>query len=312
MPAVNSNMRCIMRRRKWIMMFLFAFSASHAQYRSVSSHGLDVAYRVFGQGKPVLILSGGPGDVSDRVLGICDLISPLARCILVDQRGTGRSTPSKLDSTTISVDLTLDDFEAIRKHLGLKDWSVLGVSYGGYLASLYAAFHPSSVSSLILVGTMGLNTDMFEYFLDNINSRLLPSDLALVEYWADSTRMARDRQAAIVQQIRARMPAYFFDRKKSLEVSEIMKTTDFNFDVGQWMWPDIVKRDLDLLKMNTTFDKPVLVLAGRQDPVGGSVPVIVSRHYPKSTLIWIEKSGHYSWVEKPEEFVSAIQGFLNK
>lgn len=281
-----------------------------AQYQKVNSHGLDIHYRIFGQGTPILIVGGGPGDVSDRVLGICDLLSKSYRCILVDQRGTGLSSPATYDSTTISIALTLDDFEAIRTGLGYTDWVVLGASYGGYLASLYAAYYPASVSSLILVGTAGLNLDLFAYFRDNIMSRLQPADIGLIQYWDDSAIMAQDPQKAQVEQIRAMMPAYFYDRKKSLLVSETMKPTDFDFRVGDWIFADIVKRNLDLTKLGLPYDKPVLILHGRQDPIGESIPQIVSRFYPKSKLVFIEKCGHYSWVEQPEPFYSAIKDFL--
>jgi proline iminopeptidase len=299
------------------MLSLFLFLAAvvlanegSAQYQKVNSHGLDIHYRVFGQGTPILIVGGGPGDVSDRVLGICDLLSKSYRCILVDQRGTGLSSPAVYDSTTISVALTLDDFEAIRTSLGYKDWTVLGASYGGYLASLYAAFYPASVSSLILVGTAGLNMDLFAYFLDNIMSRLQPADIGVIQYWDDSAIAAQDPQKAHVEQIRAMMPAYFYDRKKSLLVSQTMKLTDFDFRVGKWIFADIAKRNLDLTKMGVTYDKPVLILHGRQDPIGESIPQIVSRFYLKSKLVFIERCGHYSWVEQPEPFYAAIKDFL--
>jgi proline iminopeptidase len=283
---------------------------SQAQYQKVTSHGLDIYYRVFGTGSPILIIGGGPGDVSDRVLGVAEGLAGSYQCILVDQRGTGKSSPAVYDSTTISVALTIDDFEAIRKQLGIKEWAVLGVSYGGFLSSMYAASYPASVSSLILVGTSGVNTDHQAYFGNNIVSRLLPSDIERAEYWGDSALMAQDQQKAITEQIRAIIPAYFFDRKKSLLVSEPMKPSDFNFEVGKWIEKDIENRKLDLLKTGPTFDKPVLILTGRQDPVGESVSQIVSHFYKNSKLVFIEKCGHYSWVEQPEIFFAAVKSFL--
>lgn len=281
-----------------------------AQYQKVNSHGLDIYYRIFGDGEPVLIVGGGPGDVSERALGVCELLSKSYRCILVDQRGTGLSSPSTYDSTTISIALTLDDFEAIRTALGYKDWAALGTSYGGYLVSLYAAFYPESISSIILVGTIGLNTDVFAYFGDNIKSRLYPTDLEVMEYWKDSSVMAKDPQKAQVERIRAMMPAYFYDRRKSLLVSQTMQLTDFNFEVGHWIFEDIAKRRLDLTKLGKLYAGPVLILHGRQDPLGESVPQSVSNFYENSKLVFIERCGHYSWVEQPDAFYLAIKEFL--
>ncbi len=303
-----------MRLRKIsIILFLSIIISQNVlgQYEKVNSHGLDIHYRIFGKGTPILIIGGGPGDVSDRYLSLSEGLSENYRCILVDQRGTGKSSPAVYDSSTISIDLTLDDFEAIRIKLGLNNWKVLGFSYGGYLASVYTAFYPSSVSSLILLGSMGFDTDVFAPFVDNITSRLNASDLELFEFWSDSARVAQDAKHALVERIRARMPGYFYDRKKSLIVSQAIKDSDFNFEMGRWIWGDIQKRNLDMVKRVSYFDKPVLILHGRQDPLGESVAQDLARYYNNSKLIFVEKCGHYSWIEQPEKVYSSIKEFLS-
>ena len=296
--------------RFFIFLFLGALVTLniHGEYEKVNSSGLDIYYRVFGEGTPILIIGGGPGDVSDRFVSLSEGIAKNHRSVLVDQRGTGKSTPAVFDSSTISLELTLADFEAIRKQLGLKQWTVLGFSYGGYLASLYADTFPAAVSSLVLLGSMGLNTGAFTHFDDNITSRLWAADLERVSYWSDPARLAGDRSRAITEIIRAKMPGYFFDRKKSLLVSQTMKESDFNFDLGDWLWKDIVKKDI--AKADAKIAKPVLILQGRQDPLGETVAQTLASYYPKSKLIFIEKCGHYSWIEQPEKVFASITEFL--
>jgi proline iminopeptidase len=113
-----------------------------------------------------------------------------------------------------------------------------------------------------------------------------------------------------VETIRSKMPGYFYDRKKSLIVSQTMKDSDFNFEVGDLIWNDILKRKIDLTKVKSAYDGPVLVLHGRQDPLGESVPQMLSRYYKNSRLVFIEKCGHYSWIEQPEMVYSSIKAFL--
>lgn len=301
-------------KKKWLFAAILAATwlpaANEAIYQKAASRGLEVHFREFGKGAPLLVLGGGPGDVSDRYLGLCELLSQSARCILADQRGTGKSLPAVLDATTITIALTLEDFEVLRKSLGLKQWAVLGFSYGGYLASLYAHFYPGSVSRLVLLGSLGLNTDAFPHFIDNITSRLLPSDRELFDFWNDPERVKAAPKRALVERIRARMPGYFYDRKKSLVVSQEMKDDDFNFAMGNFIWQDVEKQALDLAKMPSRFAGPVLVLHGRQDPLGESVPQELCRYYRNARLSFIEKCGHYSWIEQPEKISSAIRAFL--
>ncbi len=278
----------------------------------VSSHGQDIYYQVIGTGAPLLILGGGPGDVSGRYLSLCELLSKDAQCILVEQRGTGKSTPAVRDGSTISVALTLDDFEAIRRRLGLEKWDVLGFSYGGYLASLYVNFFPSSVSSLVLLDSMGLNWEGLQTFEDNVTSRLWASDLEILEYWSDPARMKTDPKQAITETIRAKMPGYFFDRQKSLAVRRDVKAADFDFEMGEWIYRDTINRKLDLTKTEAGYSGPVLILHGRQDPGGESVALGLSQYYKKSRLVFIEKCGHYSWIEQPDKVLSAVVGFLTE
>jgi proline iminopeptidase len=299
-----------MRKLLCLLIILVLHINAYPQSKIIENSGVQLFYRIFGQGLPILIIGGGPGDNSDRYIGLCELLSKHFQCILVDQRGTGKSMPEKLDSTTISISLTLSDFEAIRKKLGLKEWSVLGFSYGGYLASLYAHFYPTSVSNLVLMGSIGLNTSVFNYFGSNIYSRHCASDIEQLEYWSDSARIAQNPNHALVERIRAMMPGYFYDRGKSRMVSNVMKDTDFNFSMGQWIWGDVAKRKLDLSKMRENFNKPVLILHGRQDPVGESVPQELSQYYKNSKLVFIEKCGHYSWVEQPDTVIFKIGSFL--
>ncbi len=283
---------------------------SYSQYQKINSNGLDIYYRIFGEGTPILVLGGGPGDVSDRYLSLCDLLSKDFRCILVEQRGVGKSAPGTYDETTINIALTINDFEVIRKQLGIDEWNVLGFSYGGYLASAYTDRYPGPISSLILLGSMGLDDTGFSHFLDNITSKLWASDLELIEYWSDSVRVAKDPKHAIVERIKARMPGYFYDRKKSLTVSQNMKDSDFDFEAGNWIWKDIYDNDLFLSTTESSFNKPVLILHGRQDPLGESVPHTLAKYYKNSKIVFIEKSGHYSWLEQPENVKNNIKDFL--
>jgi proline iminopeptidase len=295
---------------KTLFFFLF-ISGIQAQSSNqiIEYNSAKIHYQIIGKGKPILFLSGGPGFSSEYMTPIAGLLSNSFQCILLDQRGTGQSVVSTYDTNYINISSTLDDIEFLRKHLGYEEWIVLGHSYGGLLASKYASEYPGSVSTIILVGTAGLNTSLWDYFGDNLWSRLLPSDKEVAEYWLDSIIVANDFKRARFEYQQAIFPAYFYDRKNSLLLTQKLKPEDWNIDVWRLIWRDMNK--IDLSELSRSYNKPVLVLHGRQDPIGELIPFVVSETYPNSKLVFIEQAGHFPWLERPEIFTEAIISFLN-
>jgi len=107
------------------------------------------------RGKPAVMLHGGPG--SGCTPGYRRYFDPAAyRIVLLDQRGSGRSTPpASAYETDMSVNTTahvIRDLELLRGHLGIDRWLVWGVSWGSVLGLRYAQTHPDAVSELVLTG----------------------------------------------------------------------------------------------------------------------------------------------------------------
>lgn len=90
-----------------------------------------------GAGVPVVLISGGPG-CCDYLEPVADLLASVARTVRFDARGCGRSSPV----TTFGLEDAMADLEAIRKHLGVERWVVIGHSAGAEMALLYAMQHP--------------------------------------------------------------------------------------------------------------------------------------------------------------------------
>lgn len=106
-------------------------------------------------GKPALVLHGGPGSgCRPEHQFLFDLEAYYV--VIFDQRGCGRSRPlaaetlDALENNT-TCDL-LADIEALRIHLGVESWLVLGGSWGSTLALLYAQTYPERVTELVLGG----------------------------------------------------------------------------------------------------------------------------------------------------------------
>jgi pimeloyl-ACP methyl ester carboxylesterase len=123
--------------------------------------GLDRPYLVF--------LQGGPGHEAPRPttapMGPGWVARALRdyRVLLLDQRGTGRSTPvGTLDGWTpreqadylthFRADSIVRDAEWIRRQLGVETWSVLGQSFGGFCALRYLSAAPDGLAEVFFTG----------------------------------------------------------------------------------------------------------------------------------------------------------------
>src|ERR1051325_3285339 len=68
---------------------------------TVPRDGFELHYRVLGASGPYLVvLSGGPGEEVRSMQEVCDELRKSHRCILLEQRGTGRSRLRAYDATT--------------------------------------------------------------------------------------------------------------------------------------------------------------------------------------------------------------------
>lgn len=119
-------------------------------------------------GYPVVFLHGGPGSGCNPTQR--RFFDPnFYRIILLDQRGCGRSIPQGCidDNTT---DTLVNDIEALKLHLNIKEWLVFGGSWGSTLALAYTIAHSKSVTGLILRGIFLSRANELAWFLGEVKS----------------------------------------------------------------------------------------------------------------------------------------------
>jgi len=272
----------------WVMICPSATLLAQTNYEIYGSYNTKLQVNEHGQGKPVVLLAGGPGFNANYLQPIWEQL-PNYRFIIPDQRGTGLSRLDKIDSTNMSVDSYVEDLEILRKHLKLKKIVLAGHSWGGMLAASYAAKYPKHVDRLILLGSGGITQNFFAYFDNNIRMRLRESDLSEAK-----------AAGSLALNLRAIWPGYFYSRKSALSTRLLVDTNlaDHNAArINKLTLKDYIKtsptRALGLRK----FRNPVYIIQGRQDPVGESTVFETKGILPQSQIFFIEKCGHLPWLE---------------
>jgi pimeloyl-ACP methyl ester carboxylesterase len=118
----------------------------------------------------LVFLQGGPGNAAQRPVGREGWLNRALddyHVLLLDQRGTGRSTPASRQTlarrgtpraqadylTHFRADSIVLDAELIRRDItGGAPWTVLGQSYGGFCAVSYLSFAPHGIREALITG----------------------------------------------------------------------------------------------------------------------------------------------------------------
>jgi proline iminopeptidase len=299
------------RRRLLICAIAVAFGAgSHAQTGSVPRAGFDLHYRVQGSGKPIVFLAGGPGFDVGYLEDAAKLFPAGYQRVFLEQRGTGKSRPHKMDADNMSLRLAIEDLEALRQHLGLEKLTLAGHSWGGMLAMAYTASHPDRVERLILIGSGGPTREFLDYYEDNIDARLHSEDMEARTYWDNAAKRGVDADKAALESIKAIYPAFFFDRTQGLATAATRPDGSYHADTNALMMADIEK-GYDLRVGLARVTSPVLIIQGRQDPLGDATAEEIHALLGASVIRYINHCGHFPWIEQPENFKGIIAEFLS-
>ena len=280
---------------------------------SVQLSNASLYYELKGEGSPILLLSGGPGLSSKQLTTLRDSLSQQYKCILFDQRGTGQSHTSPLDSTTINLIQSVQDISTLLKKLKLERVTIVGHSWGAMLAVNFAIAHPTQINKLVLIGSGPLAFSDFAIQEANIMARASMAEREYIERLQDSMRRAKSPSESLAYRTQLgkqflRLVSYDATRIDSIfeEVSKSRTNPAMQF----LMFQDLQKMNYNVKSKIGSLKFPTLVICGRQDPVGLFPSIYLKELNNKFNLVWVEKSGHFTWLEQPGAFFLELFKFL--
>ena len=290
-----------------------ALGAGPANDRFVTvARGVQLFVHEEGRGTPVIAIHGGPGLDLNYLAPDLQPLAEHHRVIYYDQRGSGRSTLT----SGVTANVLVADLEALRERLALTRVALLGHSWGGGLAALYAVAHPGRVSRLVLVDPMPLRVEGLADFAQNLRSRLTDDEAVRLRE-ASEDRIRASTDDAHTDACRAYwsilFKAYYSDPAavtrsrgqlclgSGAALANGLKVNDSVLDsLGNFDW----RPKLAGLRV------PTLVVHGDDDPI----PLDAAREWTAairgSRLVVVPKSGHIPFIEQPELFFRAVGEFL--
>ena len=285
--------------------------------RRVDVGGAELNVEVEGKGTPLVLINGGPGGTHHYFHPWFSRAAKYARVVYYDQRGCGLSD-FKPGDKGYSVDQAVEDLDTLRQALGFEKWVVLGYSYGGFLAQLYAVLHPENVAGLVLLGaSTGMRAD------DG------PSRQGDYISEAEKTRMTELRR-----ELNEYAKANDLPRQKVVELSIYN-----NFLNGDWKRQNFYRPSPDRLAQGALYEWvndqnfnsvmgqsqgrwdftgafegnpiPALILEGRYDLTWSEKKKdILKGNHPNGRMVVFEKAAHGIYDEDPDAFFRELKGFI--
>jgi 3-oxoadipate enol-lactonase len=258
--------------------------------------GQTVHYVKEGAGEPILILNGIMMSTKswEPFVGSLTAHNTLIRLDFFDQGASARMTGP------YTQDVQSDLVEGLLDHLGIEKINIVGISYGGEVALLFAVNHPDRVRRLVVFNAtsytspwlkdigrqwiaIGKTRDGQTYYKATIPVIYSPT------YYETNLEWMRRREALLVP---------LFSNPEFLDAMERLTLSAESYDV---------RKSLDVI------DAPTLIVAADEDYL---TPLPNQRALKQmirdSELVILPGVGHASMYERPKLFVALILGFINQ
>jgi len=251
--------------------------------RFVTVDGTRLHFVIKGEGRPVVLVHGNPGSGQDwtRVFGP---LAALHRVIAFDRPGHGRSERPKHIDATVEVQARL--LHDALKQLHVERPIVVGHSWGGALALVYAINYPTEVSGIVLVAPAVYESQDLS----------LATELPAVPVIGDAVNFVLTPLLAATF-VRSEL-------KKAFSPDPVPKNY-LRSVLSEWTRPKKIKTySLDEVSLNDSLKQftpryseitiPVSILAGDSDLIVPEKENAERLHQalPKSRLVLLPKTGH--------------------
>jgi len=266
--------------------------------KKVEVGDIDIAYKMFGKGKPILLISGS-GNVMD--VWPTHFLKELATnhtVIIFDNRGVGNTT---VGIKSFSIGQFVNDTVGLLDALDIQSADVLGFSMASFIAQQLTLTNPDRVSRLVLYGASCGGHEG------------IPQAQAVITKISDfvnnrSQKMDEFLSVTFPPEWMRTNPNFLQSIPKSTEI--ILSTTlvkQFNA-VEAWLsrnWTGVCGQ-LQHISV------PTLIITGTEDvAVPAANSLILVKKITNAWLVQIKGAGHGLMYQYPEQFTEIVKTFLS-
>jgi pimeloyl-ACP methyl ester carboxylesterase len=270
----------------------FELMSENATIQMVHVNDIEMAYKVFGEGEPLVLIMGYGSAMDLWPPRFLDLLSRSYKVIVFDNRGMGYSTAPP---GNFSIEEMADDAAGLLDALEIEQAHVLGWSMGSLVAQEVAFRHPERVDKLVLYASNCGGAEAVQ-----------PSPEVLEELTNTS---------GTPEEVGMRLFGLLFPPEFLKENPEFYKEFPMPTEPSH---PENMGRQAGAIAAwNGSCDRlyqiecPVLLIAGTEDvitPPDNSL--IMAERIPGSWLVRFEGAGHGLMYQYPERLASIVSAFL--
>lgn len=277
-------------------------------------------YRITGDlkapGPALVVVHGGPGSTHDYLLGLAALAERTGRPVVhYDQLGNGGSThlPDK-GADFWTVRLFLDELANLLGQLGIREYVLLGQSWGGLLAAEHAALRPAGLRGLIVANAPASYplwlrelAVLREQLPVGVNDTLLRHEAAGTtdsEEYLTAMRVFYDRHHCRLKPYPRELTATTMEVHNDPTVYRTMNGPNEFHVIG-------TLRDWSCEERLPYIAVPTLLITGRHDEVTPGAARPYAELIPDVHWVVFEESSHMPHLEEPEGFADAVTAFLS-
>lgn len=275
--------------------------------------GGKVWYQILGKGvsTPMVFLHGGPGFPSYNFSSLEELGNE-RKVIIYHQLGAGKSDRPN-DPILWVFRRFIDELETVVRKLELKEFHLLGHSWGTALAVEYALRHQDKVKSLLLLSPL-LNSAKWIADANKLKKNL-PKKIQIAIYTHEQSGTTNSPEYKKAEE---EFHKKYWCRLSPLPESVLRGKREGNLQVYITMWGPSEfyctgnLKNFDITSKLPELKIPVLFACGKFDEATPQTVKEFKDLVPHSKMTVFEKSAHHAEIEEKGKFISTVKDFLKE
>lgn len=269
-------------------------------------------YRTAGKGSPLVILHGGISLSQDYLLPDMLRLAENHFVIFYDQRACGHST-GDINLDTMTIDTIVKDLDSVRQAFRCEKISILGHSWGSFVAMNYAITYPHRVEKLVLSNSMPASSDDWALFITEMNRRLATSQDEL-----DSLKASKEFKLGdpicCERYYQILFRSCFYKPENVLRLNLRMEPIAWihSLQIDECFEKTLLNKPFNLYPSLTKLTIPTLVIHGDSDQIPPITAFALHKSIPHSKYVLLKKCGHFPYIEQQEEYFGQVETFLNE